>query len=73
MAAGGIFLAAALHPRPDGGSKLRRLALGGTLVAVGGLIIGSLAQQATADMDDTDAERLRLSSWLAKAWREWAL
>ena len=58
MAAGGIFLAAALHPRPDGGSKLRRLALGGTLVAVGGLIIGSLAQQATADMDER-------AGWLA--------
>ncbi len=58
MAAGGISLAAALHPRPDGGSKLRRLALGGSLVAVGGLIIGTLAQQATADMD----QRAR---WLA--------
>ena len=58
MASGGISLAAALHPRPDGGSKLRRLALGGSLVAVGGLIIGSLAQQATADMDQR-------AGWLA--------
>ena len=58
MAAGGISLAAAMHPRPDGGSRLRRLALGGTLVAVGGLIIVSLAQQATADMDQR-------AGWLA--------
>ena len=58
MAAGGISLAAALHPRPDGGSRLRRLALGGSLVTVGGLIIGSLAQQATADIDQR-------AGWLA--------
>ena len=58
MSAGGISLAAALHPRPDGGSRPRRLALGGTLVAVGGLIIGSLAQQATADVDQH-------ATWLA--------
>ena len=55
LAAGGLALAAAFHPRPDGGSKPRRIALGAGLAAIAGLIIGSLAWQAGADMDDRAA------------------
>ena len=51
LAAGGLALAAAFHPRPDGGSKFRRIALGAGLAAIAGLIIGSLAWQAGGDMD----------------------
>ena len=58
LAAGGLALAAAFHPRPDDGSKVRRIALGAGLVAVAGLIIGTMAWQAGADIDDRAA-------WLA--------
>ena len=51
LAAGGIALAAAWHPRPDGGSRSRRVAFGVGLVALAGLAIGNQARQAVAAMD----------------------
>ena len=51
LAAGGIALAAAWHPRPDGGSRSGRVALGVGLVALAGLAIGTQARQAVAAMD----------------------
>ena len=53
ISAGLITLAAALHPRPDGGSKSRRVALGSTLVAIGALTIGTLVWQAQAGMTES--------------------
>ena len=50
LSAGLIALAAAFHPRPDSGSKTRRVAVGSALVAVAALTIGTLAWQATAGM-----------------------
>ena len=58
LAAACIALAAALHPRPDGGSKARRLAVGGGLIVVAGLLLSSAAREAVADVDRRDA-------WLA--------
>ncbi len=50
LSAGLIALAAAFHPRPDSGSKTRRVAVGSALVALAGLTIGTLAWQASARM-----------------------
>ena len=57
LAAGFIALAAAFHPRPDGGSRARRIALGGGLVVVAALIVGATFRQAVAGMD-------RRADWL---------
>jgi hypothetical protein len=51
LAAGFIILAAAFHPRPDGESRSRRIALGGGLLVLAGLMVGTLTWQAVADMD----------------------
>jgi ABC-type transport system involved in multi-copper enzyme maturation permease subunit len=51
LTAGLIALAAAFHPRPDGGSKSRKIAVGGGLVAVTAIIITLLTVQANAGMD----------------------
>jgi len=58
LAAGGLALAAAFHPRPDSGSTVRRIALGTGLVAVAGLIMGTMARQAGAALDER-------AGWLA--------
>ena len=58
LTAGLLALAAAFHPRPDGGSRSRRLACGAGLVAVGGLMMGTMVGQAVAGMDGRAA-------WLA--------
>jgi ABC-type transport system involved in multi-copper enzyme maturation permease subunit len=46
LAGGLLLLAAALHPRPDGGSRPRKLLAGGTLVAIAFAVIAVLATQA---------------------------
>jgi ABC-type transport system involved in multi-copper enzyme maturation permease subunit len=51
LAAGFLALAAALHPRRDGGSKTRRVAIGAALLAAGGLLLGTLGWQAVARKD----------------------
>ena len=51
LAAGFIALAAAFHPRPDGGSRSRRVALGGGLVALAVLLVGNGYREVVADMD----------------------
>ena len=58
LAAGCLALAAAFHPRRDGGSRSRRIALGAGLAAAAGLLVATLTWQATGDMDDRTA-------WLA--------
>ncbi len=58
LTAGLLALAAAFHPRPDEGSKSRRIALGAGLVALAGVMVGTLAWQATAGVD-------RRAAWLA--------
>ena len=58
LAAGCLALAAAFHPRRDGGSKSRRIALGAGLAAAAGLIVTALTWQAAGKMDDRAA-------WLA--------
>ena len=58
LAAGCLALAAAFHPRRDGGSKSRRIALGTGLAAAAGLIVAALTWQAAGEMDDRAA-------WLA--------
>ena len=58
LAAGCVALAAALHPRPDDGSRARRLAAGGGLIVVAGLLAGIAVRGAVADMRGRDA-------WLA--------
>ena len=58
LAAGCIALAAVFHPRPDGGSKTRRLVAGGGLVLLAVLLIGVAAQQTLAEADRRDV-------WLA--------
>lgn len=55
LGAGLITLAAAFHPRPDGGSKTRRVALGSALVALAALALGTLAWQASAGMSQRRA------------------
>ena len=58
LTAGLLALAAAFHPRPDEGSKSRRIALGAGLVALAGLMIGTLTWQATEGID-------RRAAWFA--------
>lgn len=58
LSAGLITLAVALHPRSDGGSTSRRLALGGALVVVSGALIGAQVWQA-------NAARNQSATWLA--------
>ena len=57
LAAGCLALAAAFHPRRDGGSRSRRIALGAGLAAAAGLIVATLTWQAAGDMD-------RRAAWL---------
>ena len=58
LTAGLLALAAAFHPRPDEGSKIRRIAFGAGLVAVAGFMVGTLTSQATAGVE-------RRAVWLA--------
>ena len=58
LAAGCIALAAAFHPRPDGGSRTRRLAAGGGLVLAAVVLIGTAVRETTAEVERHDA-------WLA--------
>lgn len=58
MAAGCLTLAAAFHPRRDGGPRSRRIALGGGLAAAAGVLVAALTGQAAGAMDDRVA-------WLA--------
>ena len=58
FAAGGLALAAAFHPRPDGRSKLRLVSTGAGLVVAAGLVVGIMVRQAGADVD-------RRAAWLA--------
>jgi ABC-type transport system involved in multi-copper enzyme maturation permease subunit len=51
LAAGLMALAAALHPRRDSAVKSRTLLLGGGLVVLAGLTIGTLTWQAIADVE----------------------
>jgi ABC-type transport system involved in multi-copper enzyme maturation permease subunit len=57
LAAGLLALATALHPRRDNGSRSRRLALGGGLVAAAGVMVAMLASQTMADIS-------RRAEWL---------
>ena len=58
LASGLLVLAAALHPRPDSGSKPRKLLVGGVLVVAAFIGIGTLATRAGAARD-------LQQSWLA--------
>lgn len=58
LSAGLLTLAIALHPRSDGGSMPRRLALGGALVVLCFAIIGAQVWQANAARNQT-------ATWLA--------
>ena len=51
LAAGVVALSAAWHPRPDGGSRSLRVALGVGLVALASVAIGNHARQVVAAMD----------------------
>ena len=57
LAAGLLAVAAAWHPRLDGGSKSRRIVLGTGLLAAVGLLVGILVWQAEAGID-------RRTAWL---------
>ncbi len=58
LAAGCLALAAAFHPRRDGGSPSRRIALGAGLATAAGLLVGVLTWRAAGEMADRAA-------WLA--------
>lgn len=58
VAAGCVALAAAFHPRRDGGSRWLRAGIGGGLLVVGGLVLASSVARVTAAIDTRD-------SWLA--------
>ncbi len=57
LAGGLVSLAAAFHPRPDGGSKSKRLAVGGALAALGLLLMMSLAWQGSRQIEDRQVWR----------------
>ncbi|MCZ6508743.1 MAG: hypothetical protein O7A04_11955, partial [Acidobacteria bacterium] len=50
LAAGFVALAAAFHPRPDGGARNRLIAVGAALVLVAGVTIGGLTWRAASAM-----------------------
>ncbi len=52
VAAGCFALAAAFHPRPDGGSRSRRIVLGAGLMTAAGLLVGATVLQAVGVRDD---------------------
>ena len=58
LATGCLVLAAAFHPRRDGGSRSRRIALAGGLAAAAGVVVATLTWQAAGAMADRAA-------WLA--------